>query len=42
MIISKVGEKMFISKDFLLKTETAKNLYHKFAADMQLSTIIVI
>ena len=25
---------MFINEDFLLKTETAKLLYHKYAADM--------
>lgn len=25
---------MFITKDFLLKTETAKKLYHNFAAEM--------
>ena len=25
---------MFITKDFILKTETAKKLYHNFAAEM--------
>ena len=32
--IYKSGEKMFITKDFLLKNETAKRLYHQYAAKM--------